>query len=127
MWSSWNEYKMWRRQLIRWRQLTDVQPHKHADRILKALPMELQRKMDDLSDEVLTTSAGADKIVARLDLLSGEKVDDEKRKAGRECLFSFRRRQGEGLTEYAARIDLAFDKVATLGLPVPAGGGRRLR
>ena len=68
---------------------------------------------------MLTSEEGADLIMSRLDLLSGERVGDEKRKAGRECLFSFRRRQGEGLTEYAARIDIAFDKVATLGLPVP--------
>ncbi|CAK0855864.1 unnamed protein product [Prorocentrum cordatum] len=118
-WPGWSEFKLWRRKVMRWRQTTDVDTHKHADRIMKLLPIDLQRKLEDITDEDLISDNGADKVIARLDLLSGERVGDEKRKAGRECLFSFQRKQGEGLTEYAARLDLAFDKVGTLGLPLP--------
>ncbi|CAK0863674.1 unnamed protein product, partial [Prorocentrum cordatum] len=118
-WAGWPEYKLWRRKVMRWRQSTDVGETKHADRILKALPIDLQRKLEDIPDEVIMSREGAQRVIDRLDLLSGERVGDEKRKAARECLFSFQRRQGEGLTEYAARIDLAFDRVGTLGLPVP--------
>eukprot|EP00959_Pyramimonas_sp_CCMP1952_P080641 1685182-Pyramimonas_sp.AAC.1 len=66
--------------------------------------------MDGFPDELITSEKGADRIIERLDILSGEKVDDEKRKVGRKYLFSFRRHQGEGLAEYAARLDLAFDQ-----------------
>ncbi|CAK0839438.1 unnamed protein product [Prorocentrum cordatum] len=89
--ARWNEYKMWRQSFNRWRQLTDAPAHKRADRI----------QMGDLPDALITSKQGAEKILERLDLLSGEKIYDEKRKADR-------------LTEYAARLDLAFDKVATL-------------
>ncbi|CAK0872986.1 unnamed protein product, partial [Prorocentrum cordatum] len=68
-WSRWPEYKLWRRKIMRWRQTTDVVRHKHADRIMKLLPLDLQRKLEDITDEDLISDGGADKVIARLDLL----------------------------------------------------------
>ncbi|CAK0832426.1 unnamed protein product, partial [Prorocentrum cordatum] len=80
-WPGRPEFKLWRRKVMRWRQTTDVETHKHAGRIMKLLLINLQRKLEDITDDDLISDSGADKVIARL--------------------------------------DLAFDKVGTLGLPLP--------
>eukprot|EP00959_Pyramimonas_sp_CCMP1952_P166946 3488925-Pyramimonas_sp.AAC.1 len=68
---------------------------------------------------MLCSSWGFDAIIKRLDLMSSERHGDERRKVARECLLDYWRKQGENLAEYCARVDTAFDRVATQGLPLP--------
>ncbi|CAK0797072.1 unnamed protein product [Prorocentrum cordatum] len=118
-WRGWGDYRMWRRTVLRWRTLTDVPSHKQADRLFRSLDQDLQRKLEDLDDDMLCSSWGFAAIIKRLDLMSGERHGDERRKVARECLLDHSRKQGENLTEYCARVDTAFDRVATQGLPLP--------
>ncbi|CAK0825434.1 unnamed protein product, partial [Prorocentrum cordatum] len=119
-WRGWGDYRMWRRRtVLRWRTLTDVPSHKQADRLFRSLDQDLQRKLEDLDDDTLCSSWGFDAIIKRLDLRSGERHGDERRKVARECSLDYSRKQGENLTEYCARVDTAFDRVATQGLPLP--------
>ncbi|CAK0898319.1 unnamed protein product, partial [Prorocentrum cordatum] len=58
---GWPEFKLWRRKVMRWRQTTDVETHNHADRIMKLLPIDLQRKLVDITDDDLISDSAADK------------------------------------------------------------------
>eukprot|EP00959_Pyramimonas_sp_CCMP1952_P279650 5846874-Pyramimonas_sp.AAC.1 len=51
--------------------------------------------------------------------MSGERHGDERRKVARECLLDYSRRRNDNLTEYCARVDTAFDRVAVQGLALP--------
>eukprot|EP00959_Pyramimonas_sp_CCMP1952_P094517 1977070-Pyramimonas_sp.AAC.1 len=76
----------------------------------------MQRQMQDLSDSVLTSADGAQTILARLDTLSGERHDDDRRKAGRECLFNYKRKSTETLSQYSVRMQQQFDQLQVQGL-----------
>ncbi|CAK0909117.1 unnamed protein product, partial [Prorocentrum cordatum] len=77
---------------------------------------DLQRKLEDIDDETLCSERGVDVILERLDRMSGERRGDERRKVARECLLDYSRRHNENRAEYCARIDAAFDRVASQGL-----------
>eukprot|EP00959_Pyramimonas_sp_CCMP1952_P129375 2705451-Pyramimonas_sp.AAC.1 len=80
---GWTDFRIWRRKIKRWLSSTDVPIQKRSDKLLKTLDLELQRKMEDISDDVLMSSVGPDMIVKRLDTMSGKRVDDEDRRAAR--------------------------------------------
>ena len=44
-WMSWADYKIWKRKVQRWQKSTDVANNKRADRVMKQLTVELQRKL----------------------------------------------------------------------------------
>ncbi|CAK0852746.1 unnamed protein product [Prorocentrum cordatum] len=118
-WMGWTGFRIWRRKIKRWLSSTDVPIQKRSDKLLKTLDLELQRKMEDISDDVLMSSVGPDMIVKRLDTMSGKRVDDEDRRAARECLFGYQRKAGETLSMYAARMEQQFDLLRAQGLPLP--------
>ncbi|CAK0861939.1 unnamed protein product, partial [Prorocentrum cordatum] len=118
-WMGWTDFRIWRRKIKRWLSSTDVPIQKRSDKLLKTLDLELQRKMEDISDDVLMSSVGPDLIVKRLDTMSGKRVDDEDRRAARECLFGYQRKAGETLSMYAARMEQQFDLLRAQGLPLP--------
>eukprot|EP00959_Pyramimonas_sp_CCMP1952_P112551 2353158-Pyramimonas_sp.AAC.1 len=95
---GWSDYRLWRRRVVRWLDQTDVPPKKRSDKILKVLDRDLQRKFEDISDAVLQSAEGPMTIIERLDIMSGQRIDDEKRRAGRECLMGYRRKAGETLS-----------------------------
>ncbi|CAK0837390.1 unnamed protein product, partial [Prorocentrum cordatum] len=115
-WLGWSEYRLWRRGIRRWLAGTGVSVGRRADKILKVLDLDLRKKFEDLSDDILVSEAGPQAILDRLDALSGQRQDDEMRRVGRECLFGFQRRQGETLIVYAARMDQVFDRLSSQGL-----------
>ena len=84
---GWADFRIWRRKVRRWLSSTDVAKWKRSGKLLKALDLELQRKMEDISDQVLMSDAGPETILKRLDVMSGKRVDDEDRRAARECLL----------------------------------------
>eukprot|EP00959_Pyramimonas_sp_CCMP1952_P099560 2081406-Pyramimonas_sp.AAC.1 len=108
---GWPDFKLWRRRIVRWESSTDVAVARRADKVMKALGVELQRKLEHLTDDILTSSGGVQAILDYLDVLSGERRGDERRKTARECLLQFQRRPNETLTEFTARLDLQFDKL----------------
>eukprot|EP00959_Pyramimonas_sp_CCMP1952_P407842 8547392-Pyramimonas_sp.AAC.1 len=55
-------------------------------------------------------------IIKRLDIMSGQRIDDEKRRAGRECLMGYRRKADETLSVYTARMDQNFERLKGQGL-----------
>ncbi|CAK0891031.1 unnamed protein product, partial [Prorocentrum cordatum] len=75
---SWADDKLWKRKIGRWTNATYVTISKRADRVVKQLPVDLQRKLEHLSDTALESSDGADAILAHLDVLSGERQGDER-------------------------------------------------
>eukprot|EP00959_Pyramimonas_sp_CCMP1952_P449464 9411226-Pyramimonas_sp.AAC.1 len=83
------------------------------------LPIELQRKLEHLKDDVLESEGGVAAILAHLDILSVERQGDEQRRAARECLLQFHRQSSESLCDYTARMDVQFDKLSGQGLPLP--------
>ncbi|CAK0887231.1 unnamed protein product [Prorocentrum cordatum] len=118
-WMGWPDYRLWKRKVLRWSRATDVIPSKKADRVLKMLDAELQRKLECITDEQLTSEQGVEHVLRQLDLLSGEEHDDERRRTARECLFQHQRRNAETSTSFAARLDHQFDRIAAQGLAMP--------
>ncbi|CAK0846952.1 unnamed protein product [Prorocentrum cordatum] len=115
-WLGWSEHRLWRRGVRRWLAGAGVAVSRRADRILKVLDIELRKKFEDISDTTVVSDAGPQAILDRLDVLSGQRQDDEMRRVGRECLFGFQRRQGGSLSIYAARMDQVFDRLSSQGL-----------
>ncbi|CAK0907048.1 unnamed protein product [Prorocentrum cordatum] len=113
---GWSDYRLWRRRVVRWLDQTDVPPRKRSDKILKVLDRDLQRKFEDISDAVLQSAEGPMTIIKRLDIMSGQRIDDEKRRAGRECLMGYRRKADETLSVYTARMDQNFERLKGQGL-----------
>ncbi|CAK0809373.1 unnamed protein product [Prorocentrum cordatum] len=118
-WGNWASYRMWRQKIQRWRRATDIAVWMQGDRLFKALDAGLQRKLEDISDDILCSDEGVDAIIGRLDLMSGERHGDERGKVARECLLDFARRHNENLTAYCARIDAALNRAVAQGLVMP--------
>eukprot|EP00959_Pyramimonas_sp_CCMP1952_P394157 8258805-Pyramimonas_sp.AAC.1 len=50
-------------------------------------------------------------VVRRLDAMSGQRVDDEKRRTGWECLMGYRRKAAKSLCIYTARLNQNFERL----------------
>ena len=60
---SWSDYKIWKRKIQRWQKNTDVSERKRADRVMRQLPVELQR-MVSVRRASENNKLKADKIAA---------------------------------------------------------------
>ncbi|CAK0862579.1 unnamed protein product [Prorocentrum cordatum] len=105
---GWPDYQLWKRKIFRWERATDVATEKRADRVLKQLDADLQRKLECITDEQLTNPEGVQ-----------HKHDDERRRTARECLFQYQKKPAESLTSFASWLDFQFDRIATHGLAMP--------
>ncbi|CAK0900779.1 unnamed protein product, partial [Prorocentrum cordatum] len=100
---GWGEYSLWR-----WLAGTRVAVSRRSDRVLKVLDLDWRKKFEDFPDTILASAVGPEVILKQLDILSGQRQDDEMRRTGRECLRGCQRRQGEFSSIYAARMGQVF-------------------
>ena len=107
-WPGWPFYRAWRKATLRWSKHTDVHVARRADKILKLFDWTLASEFQHLSDELLASDKGVDRIVQILGSLSGEREGDELRRAVRSAVFEFSRRKDETLTQYTERRDQDF-------------------
>ena len=108
-WSGWNNYRLWRRALLRWNANTDVAIWRRAEKVLKTLDWDLQAKLDHLTETTLSSPSYLTEILSVLDILSGEKEDSDRRRAVRAALFEGARKPDEGLAQYALRRESQFE------------------
>ena len=108
-WSGWNNYRLWRRALLRWNANTDVAIWRRAEKVLKTLDWDLQAKLDHLTETTLSSPPYLTEILSVLDILSGEKEDSDRRRAVRAALFEGARKPDEGLAQYALRRESQFE------------------
>ncbi|CAK9058244.1 Retrovirus-related Pol polyprotein from transposon RE2 (Retro element 2) (AtRE2) [Includes: Protease RE2 [Durusdinium trenchii] len=108
-WSGWNNYRLWRRALLRWNANTDVAIWRRAEKVLKTLDWDLQAKLDHLTETTLSSPSYLTEILSVSDILSGEKEDSDRRRAVRAALFEGARKPDEGLAQYALRRESQFE------------------
>eukprot|EP00959_Pyramimonas_sp_CCMP1952_P195107 4079859-Pyramimonas_sp.AAC.1 len=76
----------------------------------------MQRRFEDMPDQMLMAESGAREILSRLDAWRGERHGDDRRKAGRECLFGYKRKTDEFLSQHSVRVQQQFDQLGVQGL-----------
>lgn len=111
-WAGWAHYRMWRKSLVRWNNNTDVSMHRRAEKVLKGMEWSLQERLDHLTETELASPAYLDHILGILDVLAGEREDNEKRRTIRAALYEGARRSDESLAQYSLRRQSQFQSAS---------------
>ena len=107
-WGGWQNYRLWKKSVMRWNRNTDVPLYRRSERILKLLDWDLQSKLEHVSETILAGPQYLDAILEVLDTMAGEKEDTEKRRNIRAALYEGSRKQDETLAQYALRREAQF-------------------
>ena len=119
-WPGWQYFRLYRKSIRRWDALTDVKPHRRAEKVLRSFPWELQAKFDHLTDHQLQGPSYLDLMIEVLEIESGQHEAVEKRRIAREALFDSGRTKDETLGQYVHRRSQQFSAAENLGLQLPS-------
>eukprot|EP00959_Pyramimonas_sp_CCMP1952_P161094 3368576-Pyramimonas_sp.AAC.1 len=70
---------------------------------MKLFDWSMQARFEDIPDHELTSSTWLETLLARMDLMIGEREGDELRRSGRKALFEAARESKESLSQYVSR------------------------
>ena len=107
-WPGWQHYRVWKKAVTRWARQTDVSEARRADKILKLLGWDVNKKFEHIPDHVLQSDKGVERVFNVLDSLSGQREGDDLRRAVREAFFEHMRRKDETLTQFVARREQQY-------------------
>ena len=107
-WGGWQNYRLWKKSILRWDRNTDVPLYRRSERVLKLLDWDLQSKLEHVPESVLAGSQYLNSIIEVLDTIAGEKEDTDKRRNIRAALYEGSRKQDESLAQYALRREAQF-------------------
>eukprot|EP00971_Amphidinium_carterae_P299399 5948903-Amphidinium_carterae.1 len=102
-WPGWANYRLWRKAILRWDAATDIPVHKRAYRLMNKFEYSMQMHFDHLDEGVLSSKAYLTSILSVLDILSGEREEDQLRRALTGALMNWKRDKHENLTQFVAR------------------------
>eukprot|EP00971_Amphidinium_carterae_P130616 2587680-Amphidinium_carterae.1 len=103
LWPGWANYRLWRKAVVRWDGATDIPVHKRAYRLLNKFDYPMQMHFEHLDENLLASKSYLTLMLSVLDVLSGEKEEDQLRRALTGALMSWKREKHESLTQYVAR------------------------
>ena len=118
-WPGWTNYRLWKKSIARWNKNTDVKLARRGEKLMRILPWDVQLLMEHITESELAGEHYLDKIVAVLDVMAGEREDTEARRSLREAFYEGEKRKDESLTQYVARREQQFRKVALAGIDIP--------
>ncbi len=113
-------YRLFKKALRRWDELTDVKPWRRAEKVLRLFSWELEQKMEHISESDLRSTRYLDLILEVLDLEAGGPEQTEKKRVVREALFEHSRSRDETMPQYVHRRMQQFQQAESLGIHVPS-------
>ena len=113
-------YRLFKKSLRRWDELTDVKPWRRAEKVLRLFSWELQQKMEHIGESELRSTRYLDLILEVLDLEAGDHEQTEKKRVVREALFDHSRSRDETMPQYVHRRMQQFQQAESLGIHVPS-------
>lgn len=113
-------FRTWRIATARWAGMSDLNPVRRVDRVLRCPLWDLHTQVQDsIAPADLFGPEGMSHLFRLLDERAGHKIGDENKRCLREALFDHERRKYESLSEFAARRKSQFGKAAAHGLLLP--------
>eukprot|EP00971_Amphidinium_carterae_P124987 2476123-Amphidinium_carterae.1 len=118
-WPGWSNYRLWRKAVVRWDAATDIPVNKRAYRLLNKFEYSMQLHFDHLDESLLSSKDYLDSMLSVLDILSGERSEDQMRRALTGALMHWKRDKQETLTQYVARREQQCLEAQKHGVQLP--------
>eukprot|EP00971_Amphidinium_carterae_P308931 6138631-Amphidinium_carterae.1 len=119
-WAGWPNYRLWRKAVLRWDAATDIPVGKRAYRLLNKFEYSMQVHFEHLDEQLLSSKAYLSSMLEILDVLSGERAEDQLRRALTGTLMSWKREKQESLTQYVARREQQYLEAQKHGAQLPS-------
>ena len=112
------DYEQWRKHLLLWTKLTDIEPKKMAIAVHLSLSGRARKATSELSAEELACEAGVDNIVKKLDRVF--KQNENWRCFNNYLAFeNYRRDDSENIDQYLSEFDRRHYKLRECGVTLP--------